>query len=134
MKVFLDTNFLIAAFVSHGACKELFEHCITTHTVFTSRFILKEFEEKLTRKLKFPSQVVADAVGYLKSTLKVINAKPLTASVCRDPDDDSVLAGAIAAEADCIVTGDDDLLVLGSYERIAIIKAKDFWQFEKEYK
>ena len=39
----------------------------------------------------------------------------------RDPDDDSVIAAAVAAQAAWIVTGDQDLLVLGSYEGIAII-------------
>ena len=134
MRVFLDTNVLIAAFVSHGACKELFEHCITTHNVFISPFILKEFEDKLTGKLKFPGKIVCDAIRYLKSTLHVVNAELLEVSVCRDPDDDAILAGAIAANVNCIITGDEDLLVLESYEGIAIIKPKDFWQFEKKDK
>ncbi|MDH3975605.1 MAG: putative toxin-antitoxin system toxin component, PIN family [Deltaproteobacteria bacterium] len=134
MRVFLDTNVLIAAFVSHGACKELFEHCITTHNIFISPFILKEFEEKLTQKLKFPPEVVRDAVGYLKSTLQLVSAGPLEVSLCRDPDDDAVLAGAGAVKADCIITGDEDLLVLESYIGIAIVKPKDFWQFEREGK
>jgi predicted nucleic acid-binding protein len=37
--------------------------------------------------------------------------------VCRDPDDDVVLALARAAQADIVISGDDDLLCLGSFER-----------------
>ena len=44
-------------------------------------------------------------------------AKP----VCRDPDDDAVLALAIAAQADLIVSGDDDLLSLTHFEGIPIL-------------
>ena len=41
--------------------------------------------------------------------------------VCRDPDDDEVLALAIAAHVDLIVSGDNDLLSLASFEGIPII-------------
>ncbi len=49
--------------------------------------------------------------------------KPKSATpVSRDPDDDKVIACAIAARADFIVTGDDDLLVLKQHEGIEIIR------------
>jgi uncharacterized protein len=50
----------------------------------------------------------------------------LPARVCRDETDDVVLATAVAAEADAIVTGDQDLLVLGSYEGIDIVSPRSF--------
>ena len=51
----------------------------------------------------------------------MIDPLPLVRQVCRDPDDDAVLALALAAKVDWIVSGDDDLLVLQSFEGIAII-------------
>ena len=45
--------------------------------------------------------------------------------VCRDPDDDKFLECAIDAKAMYIVSGDNDLLVIGEYENIQIITAKD---------
>lgn len=53
----------------------------------------------------------------------VIRPIPLTQPVCRDPDDDEVLACAITARADFIVSGDADLLVLKTYEGIDIFNA-----------
>jgi predicted nucleic acid-binding protein len=41
--------------------------------------------------------------------------------VCRDPDDDHVLALALAAKAELIVSGDNDLLSMKSFENIAIV-------------
>lgn len=48
------------------------------------------------------------------------------AGVCRDPDDEVVLAAAVEGRADRIVTGDKDLLVLGEYEGIPIITPRAF--------
>ena len=45
LKVFFDTNVLIAALISRGFCHELLEYCVLTHTVITSNFILDEVEE-----------------------------------------------------------------------------------------
>ncbi len=39
MKIVLDTNVLIAAFISHGTCNELLEHCALNHEVILSPFI-----------------------------------------------------------------------------------------------
>jgi predicted nucleic acid-binding protein len=46
--------------------------------------------------------------------------------VCRDPDDDEVLATALAARADIILTGDNDLLVLKTHEGIRILSPRQF--------
>ena len=45
---------------------------------------------------------------------------------CRDPNDDHVLATAVAVQADVIVTGDKDLLTLGQFRTVRIVTARDF--------
>jgi predicted nucleic acid-binding protein len=52
---------------------------------------------------------------------EVVDPPPLARPGCHDPDDDAVLALALAAKVDCVVSGDDDLLVLQTFEGIAII-------------
>lgn len=47
-------------------------------------------------------------------------------TACRDPRDDKFLEAALAAEADCIVSGDSDLLDLSPFEDIPILRPVDF--------
>jgi uncharacterized protein len=54
----------------------------------------------------------------------------LSETACRDADDD-ILAAAVSVGADCILTGDKDLLVLKSFKGINIISPKRFWVLEK---
>lgn len=46
--------------------------------------------------------------------------------VCRDPKDDQILELAVSGNADCIVTGDRDLLALNPYGWVAIMPPADF--------
>jgi predicted nucleic acid-binding protein len=50
----------------------------------------------------------------------------LQPAVCRDPDDDWVLATALAGEAEAIVSGDEDPLILGEHAGIAILSPRRF--------
>lgn len=130
MKVLLDTNVLIAAFITHGTCRDLFEHCIRQHEIITSKFILGELEGHLRKKFKFPESDVRETIDILNTTAKSVEPIPLKESVCRDPDDDMVLAAALTAKADCIVSGDKDLTDLKQFEGILILKPSEFLAFE----
>ena len=131
MKIVLDTNVLIAALIAHGVCHELLEHCVLRHTLFTSDFILGETQEKLIEKFGYSAGLAAEAVSVLRSGMVVITPSKLESQVCRDPDDDNVLAAAVSANCDCIITGDKDLLVLKAYEGIDIFSPRGFLNNEK---
>jgi predicted nucleic acid-binding protein len=62
--------------------------------------------------------------------MEVVDPPPLPIPVSRDPDDDLVLATALAGGCECIVTGDNDLLVLRAYRGVEIIAPGDFAQYE----
>jgi putative PIN family toxin of toxin-antitoxin system len=47
-------------------------------------------------------------------------------TACRDPKDDKLLEAALAAKADCIVSGDADLLVLNPFEDIPVLRPAEF--------
>lgn len=131
MRVLLDTNVLIAAFIARGTCSELLEHCVRTHTIVSSRLLFQELNEKLSSKFGFSRQEIREVTELLHS--RMVFAEPvvmLNPPICRDPDDDVVLATAQAGRCACIVTGDKDLLVLQQFQNIPILSPSDFWRYE----
>ncbi len=130
MKVVLDTNVLISAFISHGVCNELLEYCALNHEIILSEFILGELEEKLTGKFGFSKREINSVIRILKSRCTIVQTEVLPFPVSRDPDDDNIIAAAIAGLCDCIVTGDKDLLVLNQVSGIQIIPPNRFWIVE----
>ncbi len=130
MRVLLDTNVLIAAFIARGTCSELFEYCAVNHTLISAEPLLNEFKTTLRAKLGFSVREIREAVAILKSRVEIVEAPQLDSRVCRDPDDDRVLAAALAGGCDCIVTGDKDLLVIESFRGIPIVAPGAFWKNE----
>jgi putative PIN family toxin of toxin-antitoxin system len=130
MRIVLDTNVLIAAFIARGVCADLLEHCALHHTMVVSEPILAEFREHLTKKFKYTDQEAQDAVDLLRTQMEVVLPQPLDKPVCRDPDDDMVLATAASGNAECIVTGDKDLLIIRRYNNIEIVSPSQFADFE----
>ncbi|HEX8847642.1 MAG TPA: putative toxin-antitoxin system toxin component, PIN family [Pyrinomonadaceae bacterium] len=131
MRIVLDTNVLIAAFIARGVCHQLLEHCIRNHDLVTSQFILDEVREKLVEKFKYSSETVDEVVRLLRSQMEVVTPTSLDAPVCRDTDDDNVLATAATGNCACLLTGDKDLLVLKRFQDIDILSPSDFEEYEK---
>jgi uncharacterized protein len=132
VRVVFDTNVLIAAFVSRGHCHELFEYAARTHELLTSDFIIGEFREKLISKLRMEPALVGDAVNLLADRMQRVDPSSVEAPRCSDPEDELVLAMALAAHADCLVTGDVELQEMGQIDGVAIISPRSFWAYEAE--
>lgn len=130
MRVVLDSNVLIAALIAKGACATLFEHCILNHKVLASEFILDEVEQHLSKKFKFTAAETSDAMSLLRSQTELVAPVPLEQRVCRDADDDQVLGTSLAANADCLITGDNDLLILQRFGTTEIVSPRQFADFE----
>jgi uncharacterized protein len=128
VRVVLDTNVVVAAFAARGLCAEVFEVCITGHTLVTSEIILAEINRNLLKKVKLPKQLLRDVIDYLQDTAEIVEPDPIASSVCRDKNDLPVIGTATKGKASCIVTGDADLLSLKEYQGIDIITPREFWE------
>lgn len=131
MKVVLDTNVLIAALIANGVCADLLEHCVLRHTIVGSDVIFGELRRNLVDKFNYSTAEADEAVAILTSQTEVVSPAAPPRQICRDFDDDQILGTAIAGHAQCIVTGDKDLLVLGQFAGIRIVRPSDFPEIEK---
>ena len=126
MRVLCDTNVLIAALIARGVCHELIESCFVNHTIVVSDFILSELKEKLVEKFKYSLETAEAAAALFRSRMEVVTPDSLSTPISRDPDDDNILAAALAGNCECIITGDKDLLVLKQFGDIKILSPRDF--------
>lgn len=125
MIIVFDTNVLIAALVAKGLCHEVVVRGLGSCTVASSQPLLDELERTLRTKFRVGPAGIA-FLTQLRRQVQIVEPAPLDGPVSRDVDDDVVLATAVAAEAGVIVTGDQDLLVLGQYEGIDILSPRAF--------
>jgi putative PIN family toxin of toxin-antitoxin system len=126
VKIVLDANVVIAAFASRGLCESVMELCLHSHEIVLSEELLEEIVRNLRQKIKLPGNIVEDISKLLREQASMVSSVPLAAEVCRDPDDVKILGLAVAANADYIVTGDKDLLVLKKFQGVPIVTPRLF--------
>lgn len=129
-RIVIDTNLVLSGLLWRGQ-----PHLLLTQVgqnpgmqLFSSQVLLDELADVLRRPspTKRLNQINLTAHSVLADYVRVVTLlqpQPFPQPVCRDPDDDEVLALALLAQADVIVSGDNDLLVLQSFEGIPIVTA-----------
>jgi putative PIN family toxin of toxin-antitoxin system len=91
-----------------------------------SEELITELRQKMTQK--FPDYLTKfDHIeASIREDVRMVGPHKLSSPVSRDPDDDKFLETAVTGQADYIVSGDKDLLDLGEYEGIKILKPAEF--------
>ena len=132
MRLVLDTNIVISGLMWRGPPYRLLHAIRSQHRdvqIYSSPTLLEEFTDVITRPTfgkrlnligKTPHDLLADYIGIIE-----LIEPAETPRLARDPDDDHVLACAMAAHADVIVSGDRDLLDLGNVGDIRILSASE---------
>lgn len=128
MKAVFDTNVLIAAFLTEGVCSKLLVRARKGECdLILSQDIIREFEKVLIKKFALSQQEITDVRAVLtEATKEIVRQVGPIEPVCRDRDDNKILACALAADADLLVTGDEDLLIMKKYGKTRIISPKEF--------
>jgi putative PIN family toxin of toxin-antitoxin system len=133
VRLVLDTNVTISGLLWRGTPHRLLQAIRSQQPqqqIYTSRALLEELTEVITRPT-FSAQlqrIGTTAAAVLADYIKIVEiAEPVEVPrISRDPDDDHVLACALAAKAKLIVSGDKrHLLVLGEYQGISIRTAAE---------
>jgi putative PIN family toxin of toxin-antitoxin system len=128
VRAVFDTNVLIAAFLTEGLCSGLLIRARKqAFNLVLCDDIIREFEGILIKKFKLTSTAISEISAIVSEAASEILHKlnPIP-RICRDPNDDMIIACAIDATADYIVTGDEDLLILKKYKDIVIMNPRNF--------
>ncbi|MDR1452400.1 MAG: putative toxin-antitoxin system toxin component, PIN family [Candidatus Margulisbacteria bacterium] len=123
MKLVLDTNIFISAFYWGGKPRQVLERIIAgADDLYISRKILAELANVLsTPKFKTSPVEIEYFISAVEEIAHKTPSKIKVKNVCRDKADDKILECALATQADYIITGDTDLLVLEQYKRTRIV-------------
>ena len=129
MRLVLDTNIVISGLLWNGPPRRLLDAAISgTVDIYTSAVLITELREALAYP-KFASRITANGdavdrgIGCFMAIANLTAAATIEGTGSTDPDDDHVIACALSAQADLIVSGDAHLLDLKNYQRIPIVTA-----------
>jgi len=120
----LDSNVVVSALLLRKSTARQAFDLVTAHGKhITSAHLVAELHRVLSRSRFDPYVPPADRMDFLREYVRVAELVVVDrhVEVCRDPDDDAVLALAACGAAECVVSGDEDLLSLSSFEGIPII-------------
>jgi putative PIN family toxin of toxin-antitoxin system len=130
LRIVLDTNVVISALLWRGKPYLLLEaiHLRSDVHLVSSAALLQELADVLTRpsatkRLALIGKTVHEVLADYVEAVELIEPAIVPRVVPSDADDDHVIAAAVAAGAALIVTGDSDLLSMGSHQGIEIVSA-----------
>ena len=127
MKVVIDTNVLVAAFLTSGTSRETVDEILSARVGVLSEYILNEFKRVLlSRKFEFPEKVVSLFIHHLKQFVKFEDENECSGISFPDNDDRKILALCRSVQADFLVTGDKELLALKKFGSTRIVGPTEF--------
>src|SRR5208283_4177486 len=136
MNIVIDTNVIVAGLLSpFGACGEVVRMISSGELMlcFDAR-ILSEYNEVLLRpKFKFEEAKIAALLDYIVHSGRTIASSPLTNSL-PDADDEPFLEIAIAGNAACLVTGNQNHFPSKLCRGIKVFSPGEFINFYKKQK
>lgn len=128
MRVFFDTNVLVSAYTARGLSLDLFRLVLNEHELLTGEVNLLEFRRVLRQRFKVPVSGVNSAERELREHTIIPKPDTTLDLLVRDVDDTWVLASAVVARCDALVTGDKDLLDVAESAPIPILSPRECWR------
>lgn len=127
-----DTNVVISALLlKTSVSRRAFDKAIQVGKLLASRATVEELNDVLRRK-GFERYVTEEErmeflSAYVRDSMLIEVVERVMA--CRDPKDDKFLELAVNGNATCVLSGDEDLLVLHPFRGIAIMTPREFLEY-----
>ena len=127
MNVVLDTNVLISAtiFDDSEAQKLLFKLIRDGSKIFISHDILNEYKKVLKRDFEYNENDIDKILETILLAVNLIETNNKIEIIKEDPDDNMIIECAVSSNSDYIITYDQHLLNLKSFEKIKIVKPEE---------
>lgn len=127
IRVVVDSNVWISGLIFGGQPEKIIKLFAEGHILLiVSAELLSELRRKIIEK--FP--LFAPNLDLLEASILndaiVVKLGSRTINISRDPDDNKVIETAVIGNCNYIISGDNDLLIIGSYKNIRIVNPTDF--------
>ena len=127
-KIIIDTNLLVSYIISggHSALSTVIRN--ENHIIIVSNELFQEYESVLKRP-KFQKYFMNVGIdNVLQGFIKILTFVEVVCDFkfCRDPNDDFIIQLAIDSEADFLITGDKDILILKSFGNCKFLTLTEF--------
>lgn len=126
IRVCLDSNVLVAAFSARGLCSDLLAHVLSEHHLVVPDAVRDETLRILSEKFRLSSAALSSVVAVIDRCEAAPALGASSPVPVRDPDDERVLAEALGAGVQILVTGDKDLLEVAEQSPIPILSPRAF--------
>ena len=127
MRIFFDTNVLVSAFATRGLCADLFSHVLVEHELIVGEVVLVELRRALRDRIKLPRALIDEIDDLLRDAVLVPKPKVYLKLGIPDPDDEWIVASAVAGKADVLVTGDSALLEAARSLPLPVVNPRGLW-------
>lgn len=128
-RVVLDTGVLISRLLVPGSVPgQVVRHVVRKGLLLASEATVGELAEVLSRSKLDPYLTVTERQELVRLVGRIVERVTIvhTVRACRDPKDDKFLELAVNGQADVVVTGDEDLLVLDPFRGIPIVSPRRY--------
>ena len=127
MRIFFDTNVLVSAFATRGLCADLFSYVLLEHGLVVGEVVLVELRRALRDRIKVPRTLIEEVDDLLREATLVPKPKEHLKLGISDPDDEWIVASAVAGRADVLVTGDSALLEAAPRAPLPVLSPRGLW-------
>lgn len=138
LRIVLDTNIWVSTILKpHGHYAKIVKKIAQYAEIFIVEEVLAEVRQASLRpdkrkKYKLTKTSVDQAIAAIRGFVKIVTDLPTLEVIREDPDDNIILACAVKAQADYLISYDPHLTDLGEYQGIKILTPKEFLSLEEK--